>query len=243
MNRTATGQVSDRVASYEDIAFEYYDHHRHPTCRDLRELSMRFLVPRLRAALPESGSLVEMGPGVSILASHAAAAGALSRVILVDSSPRMLSYSSRWISCGARSVVAQAHATGLPSGTVSLIVSSLGDPYNSPAFWREVARLLNRDGTCLFTTPSFDWSSTFRLEKQHDLAEFLRTDGARLLLPSNISNEREQVKMIENAGLLVEDRQGIGTEMLDTEPAPKLLCVRPSTPVIAAYVVRAPRAA
>src|SRR5260370_429125 len=140
MNRSTIGQVSERVDSYEDIAFEYYDHHRHPTCRDLRQLSMRFLVPHLRAALPKSGSLVEVGPGLSILAPEAAAAGALSRVILIDNSRHMLAYSSRWISCGARSVVAQADATGLPSGTVSLIVSSLGDPYNSPGFWREVAR-------------------------------------------------------------------------------------------------------
>ena len=106
-----------------------------------------------------------------------------------------------------------------------------------------MARLLKRDGTCLFTTPSFEWSSTFRLDKQHDVAEFLRADGARLFMPSYVNNEDEQVKMIEDAGLLVVDRQGLGTEMLDTKPAPKLLCVKLSTPVISAYVVKAPSSA
>jgi len=106
-----------------------------------------------------------------------------------------------------------------------------------------VARLLKRDGTCLFTTPSFEWSSTFRLDKQHDVAEFLRADGARLFMPSYVNNEDEQVKMIEDAGLLVVDRQGLGTEMPDTKPAPNLLCVKLSAPVISAYVVKAPKSA
>ena len=201
-------------------------------------VSKKFLVPHLRAALPKSGSLVEIGPGTSILAPEAASANALSRVILIDNSSGMLSYSGRWISCGARSVVAQADATGLPSGTVSLIVSALGDPYNGPEFWSEVARLLNRDGVCLFTTPSFEWSSTFRSDKQNKIAEFLRADGAQLFMPSYVYSEDEQAKIIENAGLLVVDRKGVGTEMLDTKPAPKLLCVKASTPVVSAYVVR-----
>src|SRR6478609_1081030 len=126
MKFSELSQPKERLASYEDIALEYYDDQRHPTCRDLRELSKKFLVPHLRAALPKSGSLVEIGPGTSILAPEAASANALSRVILIDNSSGMLSYSGRWISCGARSVVAQADATGLPSGTVSLIVSALG---------------------------------------------------------------------------------------------------------------------
>jgi hypothetical protein len=240
MNKT-TDQISESAASYDDIAPEYYDHRRHPTCRDLRELSVRFLVPHLRAGLPHDGSLVEVGPGMSILAPEAAAVGALSRVIMLDTSPDMLSYSSRWLTGGARSVVASADATGLSSGTASLIVSSLGDPYNSPLFWREVARLLNPGGRCLFTTPSFEWSSNFRPHGQRHVAEFVRADGVCLLLPSYVQSEGEQVRMIENAGLIVEDRLGFGTEMLDGEPAPKLVCVGRNIPVISAYAVKAPR--
>jgi hypothetical protein len=63
---------------------------------------MGFLVPRLRAGLPKDGTLVEV-PGLSILAPQAAAQGALSRVILVDCSPRMLSYSSP-MDCERRSL-------------------------------------------------------------------------------------------------------------------------------------------
>jgi SAM-dependent methyltransferase len=241
MNRTATDQVATYVASYQDVAMEYYDQSRHPTCRDLRELSARFLAPHIRAGLRTNGTLVEVGPGLSILAPEAAAVGALSQVILVDNSPSMLSYSTKWITRGARSLVASADATGLPSGTVSLVVSSLGDPYNVPGFWREVARLLNRGGKCLFTTPSFEWSSSFRPDGGREVAEFLRADGARLLMPSHVRSEKEQVGMIEAAGLIVQDRAAFGTEILEREPAPKLLCVKPSTPVVSAYVVRAPR--
>jgi SAM-dependent methyltransferase len=239
MNSEAADRESKSVASYEDIALEYYDHRRHPTCRDLRELSIRFLGPRLRAGLPDDGCLVEVGPGLSVLAPAAAATDALSRVILVDSSPRMLSYSSQWIASGARSVVASADATGLQSGTVSLIVSSLGDPYNRPGFWREVARLLKPGGRCLFTMPSFEWSSRFRSHSERHVAEFLGADGARLLMPSYVNDEVQQISIIEAAGLCVEERKAFGTELLDAEPAPKLLCIGPGDPVVSAYVVKA----
>lgn len=235
MNNT----VSTSVAYYEDIAAEYYDHRLHPTCRDLRKLSDQFFCSHLLAGLPDDGDLVEMGPGASTLAPVAAAIGTLSRVILVDSSRRMLSYSDRWIAAGARSVVAPAEATGLCSGSASLIVSSLGDPYNIPEFWTEVARLLKPNGRCLFTTPSFEWSSQFRSGGVQEVAEFLRSDGARLFMPSYVSNETDQVMMIEAAGLFVDGREAFGTELLSTEPAPKLLCVSEGTPVVSAYIVEA----
>jgi SAM-dependent methyltransferase len=238
MKQALLERVAEHLACYEDVAREYYDQVRHPTCRDLRELSARFLVPRLREGLPKDGNLVEMGPGLSILAPEAAAAGALSQVILVDSSPCMLSYSNRWIANSARSILASADATGLPSQTVSLVVSSLGDPYNYPGYWREVARLLKPGGTCLFTTPSFEWSSIFRPDGEREFAEFVRADGARLFMPSYVSREEDQVKMIEAAGLCVQDRRPFGTEFLGTIPAPKLRCVGPRTPVLAAYVIR-----
>lgn len=239
MNSAALEEGSIDVACYEDIAAEYYDHRLHPTCRDLRKLSDRFLRSRLLAGLPVDGDLVEVGPGSSFLAPVAAAMGALSRVILVDSSRRMLSYSDRWIADGARCVVASAEATGLRSGSVSLIVSSLGDPYNLPGFWREVGRLLKPSGRCLFTTPSFKWSSHFRSGSDQGVAEFVRSDGARLFMPSYVRDDKQQTSMIEAAGLLVEEWEAFGTELLDAEPAPKLLCVRAGTPVVSAYVVKA----
>ena len=240
MSGTQVERVTEHIACYEDVASEYYDPVRHPTCRDLHELSAKFLVRRLGAQLPRDGNLVELGPGCSILAPEAAAAGSLSRVVLVDSSPSMLSYSNRWIASGARSFIAPADATRLPSHTVSLVVSSLGDPYNLPGFWREVTRLLKPGGACLFTTPSFEWSSKFRRVSQREFAEFVRADGVRLLMPSYVSKEDEQVRMIQGAGLYVKDRYAFGTEMLGTVPAPKLRCVEPGTPVVTGYVVTAP---
>lgn len=230
---------STSVACYEGIAAEYYDPRLHPTCRDLRRLSDQFFRSHLLAGLPTDGDLVETGPGSSTLAPVAAAMGALSRVILVDSSQRMLSYSDQWIAAGARSVVASAEATGLRSGSVSLIISSLGDPYNVPGFWREVARLLRPNGRCLFTTPSFNWSSHFRSSRDREVAEFVRSDGARLFMPSYVQSEEQQISTIQSAGLLVERSEGFGTELLAGEPALKLLCVGRGTPVLSAYVITA----
>ncbi|THD70964.1 MAG: methyltransferase domain-containing protein [Bradyrhizobium sp.] len=241
MSSTATNQLVETLASYEDVAVEYYDGDRHPTCRDLRELSQRFLVAHIRAGFSNNGSLIEVGPGRSILAPEAAAAGVLSRVVLIDSSPSMLSYSTPWITGGAHAVAASADATDLPSGTVSLIVSSLGDPYNCSEFWQEVARLITPDGSCLFTTPSFEWSASFRPRDNREVAEFLRADGARLFMPSRVYQAEEQIAMIEAAGLMVEERQGLNTKMLNREPAPKLRCIDSTCPVVSAYVVRLPR--
>jgi ubiquinone/menaquinone biosynthesis C-methylase UbiE len=238
MIRGATEQTSVWSASYQDIAQEYYDRVQHPTCYSLRQLSEKFITSHMRRGFPASGILAEIGAGLSILAPEAEAVGSLSRVALVDHSPAMLSYSAHWIANGARAVLAEADATGLTASSASLIVSSLGDPYNKPRFWTEVSRVLTPGGVCLFTTPSFEWSSRFRTGEGRNFAEFARRDGARLLMPSYVWDEHEQRAMFEDAGLKVRERQAFGTSMIEGSAAPKLLCVSSSTPVVTAYLVQ-----
>jgi SAM-dependent methyltransferase len=234
-------QTAMRISQYEDLADEYYDRLRHPTCWNMRELSALAVVPALCHGLPATGTLVEVGAGLSMLAPEADEQGFLDRVVLVDSSPTMLSHSKRWIGRGAHGLVAPAEGTGLPDRSAALIVSSLGDPYNDAAFWREVARLLAPGGQCLFTTPSFEWASAFRRPESTGAAEFLTRAGMRMNMPSRVFDRADQIRLIETARLEVASIQGFGTGHLRGEVAPKLLCVPPTTPIIWAYSVRAPR--
>jgi SAM-dependent methyltransferase len=227
---------TEGMSDYQDIAAEYYDPLCHPTCRDLRDLSLLLLKPRLESIALSHGSLVEIGVGLSILAPTAAAHGLLGRVILLDRSQGMLDYSRQWITRGARALVASADATHLPSASVSVIVSSLGDPYNAPAFWTEVARILEPDGYCVFTAPSYEWSSCFRLDDQRDVAEFIRSDGKRLSLPSHVQPECDQVHMMEAAGLWVVKIASVGTAALGRPPAEKLTCISPDAPAVSCFI-------
>ena len=228
-------------ASYEDVAGEYYEPALHPTCASLRELSLNYMLPRMARLMAGDGRLVEIGAIGSVLAPAAAAAGVdMSRVVLIDSSPAMLGHSSAWAARGARLIEADAAVTGLPGGSAGLVVAALGDPYNEPAFWREVARILRPNGACLFTAPSFEWASRFRPEGEGEQAEFLRRDGAILLMKSNVPNRAGQAAMLAAAGLAMDDEQGLTTSALDLAPAPKLLCVPPGTPVIYGFMARRP---
>jgi ubiquinone/menaquinone biosynthesis C-methylase UbiE len=170
---------------YQPIAEEYYDEKWHPTCSNFGELSRAFLAARIHnLATPESNAL-EVGAGRSILAKVFEEDGLpLSRVTILDRSKDMLKHSERWFELGATPRVADARHTELPNGYFDLIVSSLGDPYDWPDFWRETRRVISEKGLLLFTTPSFEWSSRFRANSEPDKAEFVLRDGRTVLVPS-----------------------------------------------------------
>ena len=46
-------------STYDDIAAEYYDAVRHPTCANFFELSAAFLVPRIQKYAPAAKAILE----------------------------------------------------------------------------------------------------------------------------------------------------------------------------------------
>ncbi|MGC5844080.1 class I SAM-dependent methyltransferase [Mesorhizobium abyssinicae] len=230
-----------RHASYDEIASEYYDPRRHPTCASLRELSAAYLTPRIELASGAAKRLVEVGVGQSLLApSWRAAGGDLGYVTLLDNSPSMLAYSADWQRLGTRLVLADAAATGLPAASVDVLISSLGDPYNSPLFWQEVSRILKPGGICHFTLPAFEWAMAFRDKENMSTAEFLRADGVKLLLPSPVLNELDQRRMFATAGLRLVDEEALTRQALTSRPAPKLMCVPVDVPAVRGYSLQRP---
>lgn len=227
-----------RAGQYEEIAGEYYDSDRHPTCASLRELSLAFLAPRIRQRQGMEQSLVEVGAGCSLLAPNwLARGGAASDLMLIDSSPAMLAYSAKWISKGVKAEVADASSIPVADASVDVLVSSLGDPYNTAAFWLEVARVLRRGGTALFTTPSWEWASSFRPPSEKESAEFVRRDGAVLMLPSHVPSEAAQLQMFSDAGLTLREVQSLTAGDLASPPAPKLLCVGSGAPLLRGFTL------
>jgi len=226
------------VGTYRQVADEYYDAKLHPTCASLRELSEQYISEHLQAIETRFGAVLEVGAGRSVVAPLLAAAAVdLSCLTLIDSSVEMLSYSSSWADKGAKLIEASADATGLDGSSVSLIFSSLGDPYNTPAFWGEVARILEPNGVCHFTTPAFEWSTRFRAETDSEFAEFLLSGGSTLLLPSKILSVEDQLQMFAGAGLKVV-ASGFRTALdLSSIAAPKLLCVGSGVPLVRGFSV------
>jgi SAM-dependent methyltransferase len=233
---TAVISPSSRLATYDDIALEYYDPVRHPTCANFRELSTSYLSPRLTRLSGNEELIVEVGAGKSIVAPVLAALGLqLRMLILLDKSAEMLTHSAEWQHRGARLNVTCASETGLPAGSADVVVASLGDPYNTGSFWREIARVLRPGGVCHFTTPAYEWASRYRSPEMSAAAEFVRSDGTVLFMPSRVFTYQDQAELFAEAGLRVVDVAAFTVADLSSEPAPKLLCVSTNIPVLRGY--------
>jgi ubiquinone/menaquinone biosynthesis C-methylase UbiE len=209
------------VSGYSAIANEYYDTERHPTCANFDELSRKFLEPRLREPKGDLSTIIEVGAGRSIV-TQALRKNYVANIILVDSSLEMLSHSKMLVPERTRFCVADAFSTGLPTGCADLLVASLGDPYNTPEFWREVGRLLKDDGSCLFTTPSAEWAQYFRVGGRRYEAEFILRDGSRVVVPSFLLFPKEQREMISEANLVVLESEDYFISDLKGKVSPKL---------------------
>lgn len=193
--------------SYELVAHEYYDAVKHPTCDNFREASKSILYPWLES---EKGKnrICDVGAGRSLVAEFYIDQDRQPlQLLLLDSSATMLGYSAVLHAVMLHLVLGDATQLPYRDECLDLVVSSLGDPYNVPALWEEIHRVLRPGGKAMFTTPSHAWSSEFRRDTrshEHD-AEFVIDGGTAICLPSFILPNEQQVRLIETAGLMVVD--------------------------------------
>ena len=83
-----------RMGNYGDLAREYYDSVRHPTCANFREASRRLLISWLSTLALSGAHLLEVGAGASIVSEWLSRNGRiLDRFIVTDLSSKMLQYS------------------------------------------------------------------------------------------------------------------------------------------------------
>jgi len=225
---------------YSDVASEYYRAALHPTSANFRVASELIVDAWLPDPVPRAGLLCDVGAGDSVLAAllHRRRRS-LRRVRLIDSAPGMLRHSKRWIDRGATGMVSDAGSIPINSGAATLILASLGDPFNTSAFWSEAARLLCPGGLLIYTTPSQEWATFFRQQHREppDAAEFALRDGRKILLPSFIHREKTQIKMMRRAGFAVSDVYHVLVEALRHHPiSAKLTSGAPVTsPIVTGF--------
>lgn len=233
------------MGSYEDVAAEYYDSHRHPTSANFREASDLILLAWTVSRLPRAGLLCDVGAGDSALASLLSLQGrSLRRLRIIDASKKMLNYSKRWARLGAQLVVGEAEALPLNDHSVAMLVASLGDPFNRQEFWHEARRVLKPDGTVIFTTPSFEWASRFRAENHEpqDAAEFLTKDTRAVLVPSFVHSERQQLDLMNRAGVCADGVYHVFQSALQGLVSPKITESLPArAPLVTGYLGRLDR--
>lgn len=232
-------QTETVVSSYDELAAEYYDSARHPTCANFRQASQT-LLQRLTPDLPAERSC-EVGAGDSLLAALLASRQrCVSGLLLTDACAGMLQYSRRWQQCGAKLAVAPAAKLPLPDRSLLLLVASLADPYDNDAFWLEVARVLAPGGQCLLTAPSWDWGRRFRsIGQPLELAQFELADGRTVAVRSYLRPPPRQRDLIEGHGLRVLHEEGIVLEAIPAPVSRKLLVLNADDPVVTAYLAGA----
>jgi SAM-dependent methyltransferase len=229
-----------RLGTYEELATEYYDSARHPTCANFREASDAVLARWVQPFEIKHEWVCEVGVGKSALAPIVRKGKvSLRRLLLIDSSPSMLSYSLEWRDAGAHPLLADASRLPMGDLTIGLLVASLGDAYNVPDFWREIARVLVSGGEAIFTTPSYEWAHQYRDSSEVSRAIFDLSDGDELAVPSLILPPEAQVELIESCGLVPKafEEVRLGATNISSV-SPKLMPERGSdASIVSAYLV------
>jgi len=236
--------IETNVSSYEDVSTEYYDSVLHPTCANFREASKHLISEWFQRSPLIQSSVCEIGAGKSLVAELLLERQYLQNLLLVfDSSQGMLGYSKEFLDPFTRLALAEASNLPIPSESMNLAVSSLGDPYNYSAVWNEVYRVLKPGALWYFTTPAYDWSIAYRAQSGFfDLAAFELRDGQDALLPSFIYPRDEQLTLFENSGFLVREYAAVTASALTSNRiSPKLLLNRgPNAIIVEGYVVQKP---
>jgi ubiquinone/menaquinone biosynthesis C-methylase UbiE len=224
-------RFNSHLGTYDDLALEYYDSKLHPTCANFREGSRNLLVPWLRELGRSDARILEVGAGCSIVSEWLTEdKRSVLRFVATDLSPNMLRYSTDH-SSHADFVVCDARQLPFADSSFDLIVSSLGDPYNTITFWKELERVLRAGAHALFTTPSFGWARKFRNGDTH--AEFVTSIGHTLAVPSYIESKKSQRILIESSGLTFLRVQDIHENQLtSTLRSPKLR----AGPIVSGYI-------
>jgi SAM-dependent methyltransferase len=233
------------IVGYETLSSEYYDSARHPTCADFRYASLQLISGYLSLArFGASPRVLEVGAGRSVFVDLSVKfPHLLQRLVATDKSQGMIRHTVVG-STGADLACANAEQLPFGDGAFDLVIASLGDPYNTEAFWREMSRVLTTGGRCIFTTPAASWSDRYRDEQQsgdHNVAVFETREGATVGVPSFVLSPVDQMAFVEGLGLTATDVWTFTRDMFPegAPMSPKIArFTLDATPVITQYVVR-----
>lgn len=220
--------------TYEMVASEYFDYELHPTCRAFGIASRRLIEEFAVSRKEVFDTIVEIGPGEA----PAAELFSSQNCYYFDYSSTMLDYAPA--RPNTTKVLAPADRLPLEVASVDLLLASLGDPYNTELFWFEASRVMRPGGICVFTTPSFEWSSNYRsIEKSpKDRARFIMSDGGVFDLPSFVLAKSNQIELFHKANFELVEAQELKRNRIPDFVAPKLDMVDNECAIVVLYIVR-----
>lgn len=228
------------TTAYASVASEYYDVALHPTCAAFNSASFRLLQDYFSNRALGSAVICDIGAGESQVAKLLGGRlTELNAFWLIDASQEMLSCSDKFNHPNIQRRIEAAENLHLLDIRFDFIVASLGDPYNSVAFWHSMERSLKTDGVCLFTTPSYEWASSFRRADRNEIADnalFVLADGSRHYVPSHIYSPSEQCQLLRTNSLEICSTKNATIECLESIP-PKLSHLNTSTPIVMLYEI------
>ncbi|MCE9551912.1 MAG: class I SAM-dependent methyltransferase [Planctomycetes bacterium] len=229
--------------SYEALAAEYYDTVAHPTCFNFR-IASTIILRKWNSVLAEGDEICEVGCGKSLCAEFLSEKRrSLAHLHLVDSSPSMLAYSKEWQKDVVELVLSDVEALPFSASMFDVVVSILGDPYNTNEFWTELNRVVRPHGRVLFTTPSYEWASQYRDCHDggvSDKALFMTRKGEKLYVPSYVNPRNEQVALMGANGFSVLETMSVHRrDILLGYISPKIEAVgNEDLPIVSGYLVQ-----
>jgi len=193
------------VGTYSELAAEYYDSQKHPTCANFRELSVsfisQFLLSERSVELNFHGAILETGAGLSVFCEPALQKlNPNLKITLQDSSEEMLSHSKSKLGDSVDFIHSDARKIPACDQNYDIVISSLADPYNDDEFWKELRRIISYKGLWIVTAPSFDWANAFRTSNEKIYAEFLKEDGTVIHVPSYTYRPNEMINRVTENG-------------------------------------------
>ena len=193
--------------SYDQIASEYYDPVKHPTCSDFRRATRMLLERFILNSSDIVNPSLEVGAGRSLVAEaffdHSIT---LQNLTLTDASGPMLRHSEHWSANVAKIIVAEVEHLPFVDESFDFIFACLGDPYNTRETWRSLWRVLSNSGQLFFTTPAVEWVNYFRRHHQNGrtgVAEFAIDGDRQVYVPSYVLPTDEQIELMKASGLKV----------------------------------------
>ena len=187
---------------YDRIASEYYMA-QHVTSRNFDETTAASQ-KLIRGYLPSQGSYLELGAGRGRLQELLGVPA--SRTVQTDISAKMLNLSRTRIDSERLNRI-RCDALDLPFAPCSFkaVVALLYDPYNKSRLYKEVQRVLDKNGVFVGTLPNITWGRTLRRIRRYrsDLVRFVSLSGEFVTMSSILMSEMRLKKVVTDAGLQV----------------------------------------
>lgn len=200
------------LSEYDDLSEEYYDAERHPTCANFYSLSYRWIRKQLSSLPSHFNRCLEIGAGYSIMAKlRSDGFDRVGWLAISDKSELMLNYSRGLAKFYDEALILDIedteNAKRVCSKDYDLVVASLADPYNGPRLWQTLNQIMATNGRVVFTTPSYEWTTSFRKLEQAgkiDLAEFVSKSGDIIYLRSDVLSAAKQIELCYRHGFRLE---------------------------------------